>query len=119
MRRVFGAKKKQEPPPTIQDATDRINKRGDTVDEKINKLDSELARYKEQIKKTRPGPAQEALKARAMRVLKQRRIRIFNFTESLLLLQGFIFLAAVDLKGCPSTCEVEAIVSVIKPLGFR
>ncbi|KAK8970098.1 hypothetical protein KSP40_PGU015017 [Platanthera guangdongensis] len=51
-----------------------INKRGETVDEKMKKLDSELARYKEQIKKSRPGPAQEALKARAMRVLKQRRM---------------------------------------------
>ncbi|KAG0464039.1 hypothetical protein HPP92_020108 [Vanilla planifolia] len=74
MKRVFGAKKNKEPPPTIQDATERINKRGDTVDEKIKKLDTELARYKEQIKKTRPGPAQEALKARAMRILKQRRM---------------------------------------------
>ena len=52
----------------------QITKRGDTVDEKIKKLDAELARYKEQIKKTRPGPAQEAVKARAMRVLKQRRM---------------------------------------------
>lgn len=52
----------------------QINKRGDTVDEKIKKLDAELARYKEQIKKTRPGPAQEAVKARAMRVLKQKRM---------------------------------------------
>lgn len=52
----------------------QINKRGETVDEKIKKLDTELARYKEQIKKTRPGPAQEAIKARAMRVLKQRRM---------------------------------------------
>ncbi|THG18875.1 hypothetical protein TEA_017592 [Camellia sinensis var. sinensis] len=51
----------------------RINKRGETVDEKIKKLDAELARYEEQIKKTRPGPAQEAVKARAMRVLKQKR----------------------------------------------
>ncbi|GMP22086.1 hypothetical protein CsSME_00000256 [Camellia sinensis var. sinensis] len=51
----------------------RINKRSETVDEKIKKLDAELARYKEQIKKTRPGPAQEAVKARAMRVLKQKR----------------------------------------------
>ncbi|CAL9055273.1 unnamed protein product [Musa banksii] len=74
MKRVFGAKKNKEPPPTIQDATDRINKRGETVDEKIKKLDAELARYKEQIKKTRPGPAQEAVKARAMRVLKQKRM---------------------------------------------
>ncbi|KAL6124768.1 hypothetical protein ACLB2K_077278 [Fragaria x ananassa] len=74
MKRVFGAKKDKEPPPSIGDASDRINKRGDTVDEKIKKLDVELNRYKEQIKKTRPGPAQEAVKARAMRVLKQKRM---------------------------------------------
>nr|KJB60247.1 hypothetical protein B456_009G303200 [Gossypium raimondii] len=74
MKRVFGVKKDKEPPPSIQDATDRISKRGDTVDEKLKKLDAELSRYKEQIKKTRPGPAQEALKSRAMRVLKQKRM---------------------------------------------
>lgn len=52
----------------------QITKRGDTVDEKIKKLDVELSRYKEQIKKTRPGPTLEAIKARAMRVLKQKRM---------------------------------------------
>ncbi|KAF4354068.1 hypothetical protein F8388_002468 [Cannabis sativa] len=74
MKRVFGVKKDKEPPPSIQDASDRINKRGETVEEKIKKLDVELSKYKEQIKKTRPGPAQEAVKARAMRVLKQKRM---------------------------------------------
>lgn len=74
MKRVFGVKKDKEPPPSIQDASDRINKRGETVDEKIKKLDAELSRYKEQLKKTRPGPAQEAIKARAMRVLKQKKM---------------------------------------------
>ncbi|MBA0571151.1 hypothetical protein Golob_004741 [Gossypium lobatum] len=74
MKRVFGVKKDKEPPPSIQDASDRINKRGDNVEEKLTKLDAELSRYKEQIKKTRPGPAQEAIKARAMRVLKQKRM---------------------------------------------
>lgn len=74
MKRVFGAKKDKEPPPSVSDASDRINKRGETVDEKIKRLDNELARYKDQIKKTRPGPAQEAVKARAMRVLKQKRM---------------------------------------------
>ncbi|CAL9198481.1 unnamed protein product [Musa hybrid cultivar] len=74
MKRVFGAKKNKEPPPTIQDATDKVSQVGVTVDEKIKKLDAELARYKEQIKKTRPDPAQEAVKARAMRVLKRRRM---------------------------------------------
>lgn len=52
----------------------QINKRGDSVEDKIKKLDAELARYKEQIKKTRPGPAQDAVKARAMRILKQKRM---------------------------------------------
>lgn len=52
----------------------QITKRGDSVDDRIKKLDAELSRYKEQIKKTRPGPAQEAVKARAMRVLKQKRM---------------------------------------------
>ncbi|PIA54350.1 hypothetical protein AQUCO_00900705v1 [Aquilegia coerulea] len=74
MRRVFGVKKEKEPPPSINDATDRINKRGETVDEKIKRLDAELSKYKEQLKKMRPGPAQEAVKARAMRVLKQKRM---------------------------------------------
>ncbi|XP_048438874.1 vacuolar protein sorting-associated protein 60.1 isoform X1 [Pyrus x bretschneideri] len=74
MKRVFGVKKDKEPPPSVGDASDRINKRGETVDEKIKKLDIELNRYKEQIKKTRPGPAQEAVKSRAMRVLKQKRM---------------------------------------------
>eukprot|EP01018_Ginkgo_biloba_P017950 Gb_17302 [translate_table: standard] len=74
MKRVFGVKKEKVPPPSIQDATERINKRGDTVDEKLKKLDVELARYREQIKRTRPGPAQEAVKARAMRILKQKRM---------------------------------------------
>jgi charged multivesicular body protein 5 len=88
MKKIFGAKKNQEPPPSIQDATDRISKRGDSVDDKIKKLDAELARYKDQIKKTRPGPAQEAIKARAMRVLKQRRMYIspFFFISSSLLI---------------------------------
>eukprot|EP01018_Ginkgo_biloba_P033569 Gb_31938 [translate_table: standard] len=74
MKRVFGIKKNKEPPPSIEDSTGRLNKRGDAVDEKIKKLDAELTRYREQIKKTRPGPAQEALKARAMRILKQKRM---------------------------------------------
>ncbi|KAL8518223.1 hypothetical protein ACS0TY_009552 [Phlomoides rotata] len=73
MKRVFGVKKDKEPTSSLQDASDRITKRGDNVEEKIKKLDAELARYKEQIKKTRPGPAQEAMKARAMRILKQKR----------------------------------------------
>lgn len=44
------------------------------MDEKIKKLDEEVARYKEQIRKARPGPSQEAIKARAIRLLKHKRM---------------------------------------------
>ncbi|KAG6549805.1 hypothetical protein Mapa_008786 [Marchantia paleacea] len=74
MKRVFGVKKEKAPVPTVEEATERMNKRGDNVDEKIKKLDAELVKYREQIKRTRPGPAQEAVKARAMRILKQKKM---------------------------------------------
>ncbi|XP_037483805.1 vacuolar protein sorting-associated protein 60.1-like isoform X2 [Triticum dicoccoides] len=74
MKKIFGAKKSRDPPPTIQDATNQINKRGESMDEKIKKLDEELARYKEQIRKAWPGPSQEAIKARAIRLLKHKRM---------------------------------------------
>ncbi|XP_008791033.1 vacuolar protein sorting-associated protein 60.1-like [Phoenix dactylifera] len=116
MRRVFGASKKKDPPPSIQDATDKINKRGDTVDEKIKKLDAELARYKEQIKKTRPGPAQEAVKARAMRVLKQK--RMYEGQRDMLYNQTFnldqVSFAADGLKDAQQT--MSALKSANKEL---
>lgn len=74
MRRVFGVRKDKTPTATAGEATERINKRGDSIDEKVRKLDAELAKYREQIKRTRPGPAQEALKARAMRLLRQKKM---------------------------------------------
>ncbi|WZY72411.1 hypothetical protein YC2023_004651 [Brassica napus] len=51
-----------------------INKRGESVEDKINKLDVELCKYREQIQKTRSGPVQQALKACAMRLLKQKKM---------------------------------------------
>ncbi|CAI7766984.1 unnamed protein product [Closterium sp. NIES-54] len=74
MNRIFGVKKEKTPAPSLTEASERINARGDSLDEKIRKLEAELVRYRDQIKRTRPGPAQEALKARAMRVLKQKKM---------------------------------------------
>ncbi len=42
------------------------------MDDQIKKLDDQLVKYKEQIKKTRPGPAQEAIKRRALQVRGRR-----------------------------------------------
>ncbi|XP_057550795.1 vacuolar protein sorting-associated protein 60.2-like [Amaranthus tricolor] len=128
MHRIFGVKKQKDPPPSVQDASDRINKRGDTVDDKIKKLDAELARYKEQIKKTRPGPAQEAVKARAMRVLKQKRMyegqrdmlynQTFNLDQVSFAAEGIkdaqqtmsaLKAANQDLKGMMKTVKIQEI----------
>lgn len=128
MQRIFGAKKSKEPPPSVQDASDRINQRGENVDEKIKKLDAELARYKEQIKKTRPGPAQEAVKARAMRVLKQKRMyegqrdmlynQTFNLDQVSFAAEGIkdaqqtmsaMKAANKDLKGMMKTVKIQEI----------
>lgn len=110
MRRIFGTKKEKPPPPTMDQAVDRLNTRGDgwvgagcrqaavsdvrravppgfprnpnhtrllrgprRLDEKIRKLDEQLAQHKQKIKSTR-GPAQEAAKRRALAVLKQKRL---------------------------------------------
>uniref|UniRef100_A0A6N2M0H5 Charged multivesicular body protein 5 n=1 Tax=Salix viminalis TaxID=40686 RepID=A0A6N2M0H5_SALVM len=116
MKRVFGVKKDKEPPPSIQDSSERINKRGDTVDEKIKKLDAELARYKEQIKNTRPGPAQVAVKARAMRVLKQK--RMYEGQRDMLYNQTFnldqVAFASEGIKDAQQT--VSALKSANKEL---
>ncbi|KAJ6767622.1 CHARGED MULTIVESICULAR BODY PROTEIN 5-LIKE [Salix koriyanagi] len=116
MKRVFGVKKDKEPPPTIQDSSERINKRGDTVDEKIKKLDAELARYKEQIKNTRPGPAQVAVKARAMRILKQK--RMYEGQRDMLYNQTFnldqVAFASEGIKDAQQT--VSALKSANKEL---
>lgn len=68
MRRIFGAPKKKEPPPTLEQAGANLDARGNRIDEQIKKLDQQLMQFREQIKKTRPGPAQEALKRRALTV---------------------------------------------------
>lgn len=73
MRRIFGTKKPTEPPPTMDQAVDKLNTRGDSLDEKIRKLDEQLAQHKQKIKTTR-GPAQEAAKRRALVVLRQKRL---------------------------------------------
>ncbi|XP_043721438.1 vacuolar protein sorting-associated protein 60.2 [Telopea speciosissima] len=116
MKKIFGVKKDKEPPPSIQDASDRINKRGETVDEKIKRLDAELTRYREQIKKTRPGPAQEAVKARAMRVLKQK--RMYEGQRDMLYNQTFnldqVAFAAEGLKDAQQT--MTALKSANKEL---
>jgi charged multivesicular body protein 5 len=75
MKRFFGGKKEAPPPPpSLGDASETVQKRVGVLDDKIRALDKQLVDFKNQIKATRPGPAQNRIKQRALQVLKQKRM---------------------------------------------
>jgi len=74
MDRLFGKSKPPPPKPTLSDATKSMEARGESIDSKIQKLDKELARYTEQMKKMKPGPAKQSVQKRALTLLKQKKM---------------------------------------------
>ena len=72
MNRIFGKKKEAPPPPSLNDATGRIDQSVARLDEKIAKLDGDLRRMNEQMKRAK-GSALQSIKKRAMLTLKQKR----------------------------------------------
>lgn len=73
MNRLFGRSKPKEPGPSISECIAGVDSRADGIEQKINKLEAELRKYKEQMAKMREGPAKNSVKAKAMRVLKQKK----------------------------------------------
>lgn len=73
MDRLFGRSKAKQPPPSLTDCISGIDDRTDSVEKKIAKLDADLLKYKNQMKKMRNGPAKNAVKQKAMMVLKQKK----------------------------------------------
>lgn len=51
-----------------------MDTRADSIEQKISKLDVELKKFKDQMVKMREGPAKSAIKQKAMRVLKQKKM---------------------------------------------
>lgn len=74
MNRLFGSKKPQAPPPDLNECVQNIDSRGESIEKKISKLEQELAKYSDQMKKMREGPAKNAVKQKALRVLKQKKV---------------------------------------------
>lgn len=74
MNRLFGKSKPKEPGPSISDVIGGVDSRAENVEKKILTLDNELRRFKEQMSKMREGPGKNAVKAKAMRVLKQKKM---------------------------------------------
>lgn len=54
----------------------QVDSRAESIDKKIAQLDNELRKYKDQMKKMREGPAKNAVKQRALRLLKQRKMYV-------------------------------------------
>jgi len=74
MNRIFGSKKPAAPPPDLNECVQSIDSRGESIEKKIGKLEQEIAKYSEQMKKMRDGPAKNAVKQKALRVLKQKKV---------------------------------------------
>lgn len=51
----------------------QVDSRGESIEKKIQKLDVELKKYKDQMNKMRDGPSKNLVKQKALRVLKQKR----------------------------------------------
>merc|ERR1712167_238675 len=67
MNRLFGKAKEKTPDPTIAETIANTEARGESVDKKIRKLDTEIRGYGEQMRKMRPGRARDMVKQKAMR----------------------------------------------------
>lgn len=50
MNRLFGRSKPKEPGPSIGDCISNVDSRASAIEEKVNKLDAELRKYKEQVR---------------------------------------------------------------------
>ncbi|KAK4881005.1 hypothetical protein RN001_004324 [Aquatica leii] len=74
MNRLFGRGKPKEPGPSINDVITGVDQRAEGVEKKVNALENELRKFRDQIAKMREGPAKNAVKAKAMRVLKQKKM---------------------------------------------
>jgi len=74
MNRLFGKATPKQPAPNLTDCIANIDSRGESVDKKIARLDQELAKYRDQMKKMREGPAKNSVKQKALRVLKQKKM---------------------------------------------
>ncbi|KAL9053114.1 MAG: hypothetical protein Q9162_004978 [Coniocarpon cinnabarinum] len=73
MNRLFGAKQ-TGPKPTLQGAISNVDSRIESTDVKIAKLNAELTSYQQKMSRMRDGPGKSALKQKALKILRQRKM---------------------------------------------
>ncbi|XP_057330900.1 charged multivesicular body protein 5 [Microplitis mediator] len=74
MNRLFGRAKPKEPGPSLSDCIAGVDSRAEAAEKKARNLDIELKKCKEQMDKMREGPSKAAIRAKAVRMLKQRKM---------------------------------------------
>ncbi|ANZ73890.1 BA75_00165T0 [Komagataella pastoris] len=72
MNRLFGGRS-NEPKPNLNDAINSIEERVSSIDVKLTKVNTELSTYQQKLSRMRDGPAKNAVKQKAMKLLKQRK----------------------------------------------
>ncbi|ODV97048.1 hypothetical protein PACTADRAFT_39766 [Pachysolen tannophilus NRRL Y-2460] len=72
MNRLFGSRSKV-PKPSLNDAINNIEERVSSLDVKLTKINAELGTYQAKLSKMRDGPGKNALKQKAIKILKQKR----------------------------------------------
>lgn len=87
MNRLFGKQKPAVPGPSISDVVQNVDHRAEQFEKKIQMLDAELFKYREQMKKMREGPAKQSVTQKALRVLKQK--KMYESQRENLLQQSF------------------------------
>ena len=76
MKKLFGAKKKEEPKPpapTLTDTSAKLGERGKVIQLKIDEINKELLGIKNQMK-TAKGQAYKSLQQKALQVLRRRKM---------------------------------------------
>ncbi|PRT52775.1 Charged multivesicular body protein 5 [Wickerhamiella sorbophila] len=72
MNRIFGTKS-AAPKPTLNEAIGGLEERISSLDVRLAKLNGELTSYQQKMANMRDGPGKNAIKQRALKVLKQRK----------------------------------------------
>eukprot|EP00127_Corallochytrium_limacisporum_P002268 Clim_evm56s109 gene=Clim_evmTU56s109 len=116
MNRIFGSSKPKQPKATLTDAIANTDGRVETVEKKIQKLEQELTKYKQQMKNAKSPAAKNAVKSRAMRVLKQK--RMYESQRDQLMQQSFnMEQANMATQGLKDTItQVDAMKTGVKDM---
>lgn len=72
MNRLFGTKN-ATPKLSLNEAVQNIDERVGSLDVKLSKINSELSTYQQKISRMRDGPGKNALKQKALKLLRQRK----------------------------------------------